>query len=135
MPPQQVLIPTSQVALDVLDQTEMISQDVRSNAMQAFINYKACYYRKATLQSSKKQIMCMSYSQKQIIKAKKFFLRNSFGLAPLLLKLCYQTTNIWYAKLAAARDKCFMECNCVSSHPDNPYTIYRLRHKNGNLIK
>ena len=33
--PQQQPIPTSKVAQDVLDQTEMIHQDVRKNAMQA----------------------------------------------------------------------------------------------------
>ena len=36
--PQQQPIPTSQIAQDDLDQTEMIHQDVRKNAMQAHIN-------------------------------------------------------------------------------------------------
>ena len=45
--PQQQPIPTSQIAQDVLDQTEMIHQDVRKNAMQAYIKYKAYYDRKA----------------------------------------------------------------------------------------
>ena len=39
--PQKQPIPTSQIAQDVLDQTEMIHQDVRKNAMQAYIKYKA----------------------------------------------------------------------------------------------
>ena len=34
--PQQPLIPTSQIAQHVLDQTAMIYQDVRRNAMQAY---------------------------------------------------------------------------------------------------
>ena len=45
--PQQQPIPTSQIAQEVLDQTEMIHQDVRKNAMQAYIKYKAYYHRKA----------------------------------------------------------------------------------------
>ena len=45
--PQQQPIPTSQIAQDVLDQTEMIHQDVRKNTMQACIKYKACYDKKA----------------------------------------------------------------------------------------
>ena len=45
--PQQQPIPTSQIAQDVLDQTEMIHQDVRKNAMQAYIKYKAYYDKKA----------------------------------------------------------------------------------------
>ena len=45
--PQQQPIPISQIAQDVLDQTEMIHQDVRKNAMQAYIKYKAYYDKKA----------------------------------------------------------------------------------------
>ena len=44
--PEQQLIPTTQIAQDVLDQTETIDQDVRKNAMQAYIKYKA-YCKKA----------------------------------------------------------------------------------------
>ena len=39
--PQQQPIPNSQMAQDVLEQTEMTHQDVRKNAMQAYIKYKA----------------------------------------------------------------------------------------------
>ena len=44
---QQQPILTSQIAQDVLDQTEMIHQDVRKNTMQAYIKYKAYYDKKA----------------------------------------------------------------------------------------
>ena len=39
--PQQQPIHTSQIAQEVLEQTEMIHQDVRRNTMQAYIKYKA----------------------------------------------------------------------------------------------
>ena len=45
--PQQQPIPTSQIAQDVLEQTEMIHQDVRKNVMQAYIKFKAFYDKKA----------------------------------------------------------------------------------------
>ena len=45
--PQQQLIPTSQIAQEVLEQTEMIYQDVRKNTMQAYIKNKAYYDKKA----------------------------------------------------------------------------------------
>ena len=45
-PPQQP-IPTSQIAQEVLEETEMIHQDVRKNIMQAYIKYKAYYDKKA----------------------------------------------------------------------------------------
>ena len=38
---QQQPFPSSQIAQDVLEQTEMIHQDVRKNTMQAYIKYKA----------------------------------------------------------------------------------------------
>ena len=44
--PQQQPIPTSQIAQDVLDHTEMIHQDVRKNAMQAYMKYKALLQEK-----------------------------------------------------------------------------------------
>ena len=44
---QQQPIPTSQIAHDVLDQTEKIHQDVRKNAMQTYIKRKAYYNKKA----------------------------------------------------------------------------------------
>ena len=45
--PHQQPIPTSQIAQDLLEQTEMIHQDVRKNTMQAYIKYKAYYDKKA----------------------------------------------------------------------------------------
>ena len=45
--PQQQPIPTSQIAQEVLEQTEMIHQDVRKNIMQVYIKYKAYYDKKA----------------------------------------------------------------------------------------
>ena len=45
--PQKVPSPDSQIAQDVLEQTEIIFQDVRKNAMQTYIKYKAYYDKKA----------------------------------------------------------------------------------------
>ena len=52
--PQQQPIPTWQMAQKVLEQTEMIHQDVRKNAMQAYIKYKA-YYDKEAIASKLKE--------------------------------------------------------------------------------
>ena len=46
--PQQQPIPTSQIAQEVLEQTEMIHQVVRKNIMQAYIKCKAYYDKKAS---------------------------------------------------------------------------------------
>ena len=45
--PQKIPSPDSEVAQDVLEQTEKIFQDVRRNAMLAFIKYKAYYDKKS----------------------------------------------------------------------------------------
>ena len=51
--PQQQPIPTSQIAQELLEQTEMIHQDVRKNIMQAYIKYKAYYDKKANASKHK----------------------------------------------------------------------------------
>ena len=55
-------------------------------------------------------------------------------MAIKLLKKWYLTTIIWYAKLTPKRRKCFIVCECVSSHPANLQLTYESLHKNGNLI-
>ena len=45
--PQKIPSPDSQIAQDVLELTEIIFQDVRKNAMQAYIKYKTYYDKKA----------------------------------------------------------------------------------------
>ena len=52
--PQKMPPLDSQIAQDVLEQTEIIFQDVRKNAMQAYIKYKAYYDRKANDSKLKK---------------------------------------------------------------------------------
>ena len=52
--PQKTSSPESETAQDVLQQTEAIFQDVRKNAMQAYIKYKAYYVRKANASKLKK---------------------------------------------------------------------------------
>ena len=45
--PKKIPFPDSEIAKDVLEETEMIFQDVRRNAMQAYIKYKAYYDKKS----------------------------------------------------------------------------------------
>ena len=45
--PQYIPSPGSQIAQDVLEQTEIIFQDFRENAMQAYIKYKAYFDKKS----------------------------------------------------------------------------------------
>ena len=52
--PQNIFTPDSEIAQDVLEQTELIHQDVRRNAMQAYIKYEAYYDKKANASKLKK---------------------------------------------------------------------------------
>ena len=52
--PQEIPPPESQIAQDVLEQTETIFQDVRKITMQAYIKYKAYYDRKTNASKLKK---------------------------------------------------------------------------------
>ena len=45
--PQKISSPETEIAQDVLEQTEMIFQDVRRNVLKAYIKYKAYYDKKA----------------------------------------------------------------------------------------
>ena len=108
--PQKLPPPDSQIAQDVLDQIETIFQDVRKNAMQAYIKYKAYYDRKANASKLKKKtITSLYYSRKQTTKGAKFPSQTFAGLGHTLLKRCYPTIIIRYAKSALTRRKSFIE--------------------------
>ena len=106
---QKISSPDSQIAQDVLEQTELIFQDVRKNAMQAYTKYKAYYDKKPMLQNSNKPITFTTYSQKQITKEAKFLSQIFRGLVHILLKRSYQTITICYGKLAPIGRKYFIE--------------------------
>ena len=107
--PQKIPSPNSEIAQDVLQQMKMIFQDVRKNPMQAYIKYKAFYDKKANVYNLNEPITSLYYSQKQITKEAKFLLPIFGGLDHILLKRCYRTITIWYAKLAPIRRKFFIE--------------------------
>ena len=106
--PQKVQTPNSQTAQNMLEQTEMICQGVRKNAMQAYIEYKAYYDKKGNASKRKKKNIFRSYSRKQLTKEAKFPLQIFVGFDLTLLKGCYQTAYIWCAKLAPLRRKRFI---------------------------
>ena len=56
--PQKNPSPNSEISQDVLEQTEAIFQDVRRNAVQAYMKYKAYYDKKANA-SKLKQFDCV----------------------------------------------------------------------------
>ena len=117
--PQKIPSPDSQIGEDVLEQTETVFQDVRKNAMQAYIKCKAYYDKKPMPRNWNKPITSLYYNQKQITKGVKFPLQIFAGSDHILLKRWYQTINIWCAKLALIRRKFLIEWGYDNSHPAN----------------
>ena len=133
--PQQAPIPTSWKARDVLDQTQMIYQDVSRNAVQANIRHKACYDKKAKASKLKEADYVYVLQIKADLQGSKIPFREFCWIFPYKLKTCYRITNIWYAKLALTKRKCCIACECITSHPANPYLIYKSRHKSGYAVR
>ena len=71
----------------------------------------------------------------QITKGVKFPLQIFGGSEHILLKRCYRTKFIWYAKLAPIRRKFFIKCSYANSHPANPYQTYQSHHANDNQTR
>ena len=89
--PQQQPIPTSKIAKDVLDQMDMIHQDVRKNAMQAYIKYEAYYDKKANDSKLKEADYVYILQSKVNHQGSKFHSQTFDGLARILSKKHYQT--------------------------------------------
>ena len=92
--PQKNLDQNSQVAQDVLDQTEIIFQDVRKMPCKLLSTTKRNIINNPTPQNLKKQSMFKSYSREPISKEANFILQIFGGLDLILLKRCYRTTII-----------------------------------------
>ena len=113
--PKQAPILTSQFSKDVHDRKQMNYEDVRRNAMQAYISHKA-YYDKYSISSKLKEANYVYILKpKQIIKGMKHVLRNFSGFNLTFLKRCHRKTIILYTKVSPTRRKCFIACEWVNS--------------------
>ena len=86
--PQEIPSPDSQIAQDVLEQTEMVLQDVRKNAMQAYTKTKRIMIKRPRPQNLNKPNMSLHYSQEQITNGAKVPLQIFGGLDHIILKRC-----------------------------------------------
>ena len=86
-------------------------------------------------QNWNKLITSLYYNQKQTTKGVKFLLQISAGSDHILLKRCYRTIIIWYAKLALIKRKFFTEWGYNNWHPANRYQTYQSHHAKGNQTR
>ena len=106
---QKIPPPDSQIAQEVLEQTETIFRDVRKNAMQAYIKFKAYYDRKANASKLKQADYVFILQPKADHHGSKIPFTAFSGSGHILLKRSYPTIIIWYAKSAPTRRKFFIE--------------------------
>ena len=109
--PQQQSIPTLQIAQVVLNLTEMIHQGVRKKAMQAYIKYKAYYDKKANASKLKKADYVYVLQPRADDRGSKLPFTEFRWIGPYIIEKVlpnYQTTIIWYTKLATTRRKYFI---------------------------
>ena len=132
--PQQQPIPSSQIAQDVLDQTEMIHQDVRKNAMQAYIKYEAYYDKKGNAPKLKEAEYVYVLQPKADHQRSKFPFTELRWIGPYVIKKVLPNSNYLVPKKALTRRKCFIGCECVSSHTANHQLTYESSQKNINPI-
>ena len=106
--PQQQPIPTSQIAQEVLEQTEMVHQDVRKNTMQAYIKYKANNDKKVNASKLREADYIYILQPKADHQGSKIPFTELRWIGPYIIEKFYPTIIIWYAKLAPTRRKCFI---------------------------
>ena len=105
--PQQQPIPTSQIAQDVLDQTEMIHQDVCKNAMLAYIKYTAYYDRKANASKLKEAVYVYVLQPKADHQGSKIPFTEFLWIGPCIIEIVLPNNNYlvrknWHQQAASA---------------------------------
>ena len=133
--PQRIPSSDSQIAQDVFEQMEMIFQDVRKNAMQAYIKYKEYYIKKTNASKLKEADYVSILQSKADHQRTKLSLQVFRGLDHIILKKYYRPKLIWYAKLAPRRRNFFVKWGYANSKPANQYKTYQSDHSNGNQTR
>ena len=104
--PQQAPISTSQLPQFILNQTEMICQDVRKNAMQAYIKYEAFYDKKANASNQTSRICLCLTAESRSSREQNSFYGNSVDWALHYLKSVIEQklfgTQNWHQEDASA---------------------------------
>ena len=97
--PQKIAPPDSQVAQDVLEQTEEIFKDVRKNAMQAYIKYKAYYDRKAKASKLKQADYVFILQPKGDDQGSKIPFTDFRWIGPYTIEKVLTNNNYWVRKI------------------------------------
>ena len=133
--PQKIESPDSQIAQDVLQQTAMFFQDVRKNAMQAYIKYKA-YYDKTANASKLKQTNYMHILQPKADHPGSRILFTDFRrFGPNIIEKVLPNNKYLARKIGTNKTQLLHRMRLRQFNPANPYQTYQSHHVNGNQTR
>ena len=97
--PQEILSPDSEIAQDVLEQTEKIFQDVRRKAMQAYIKYKAYADKKANVSKLKQSYYVYILQPKADHQESKIPFTDFWWIGPYIIEKVLPNNNYLVSKI------------------------------------
>ena len=129
--PQQQFIPTSQIAQDVLDQTEMVHQDVRRNAMLAYIKYKLYYDKKANASKLKEADYVYLSQTKADHQGSKVAIKGFQWIGPYIVERVLPNNNCLARKIGTNRTQVLHRIQMCQFTPRQPPAYIRITPQEG----
>ena len=133
--PQKTSSPDSEIAQDVLEQTEAIFQDVRKNAMQVYIKYKAYYDKKANASKLKQSEYVYILQPKADHLGSKIPFTDFRWIGPYIIEKVLPNNNYLVRKIGTNKTQILHRMICVNSHPASQYQTHQSHHANGNQTR
>ena len=130
--PQKSLAPESKIAQDVLEQTETIFQDVRRNAIQAYIKYKAYYDKKAFATKLKQSDFVYILQSKADHHGSKTPFTDFRWIGPYIFEKVLPNNNYVVRKIGTTKTQILHKTRLRSN---NQYLTYQSHHANGNQTR
>ena len=124
--------PDSQIAQDVLEQAEMIFQDVRKNAVQAYIKYKAYYDTKANASKLKQADYVYILQPKADHQRSKIPFTVFLWIWPYIFEKVLPNTKYLVRKIGTNKAQILHQMRLRQFKPANLYQAYQPHRANGN---
>ena len=118
--PQKYPPPDSQIAQDVLEQRETLFQDVRKNAMQAFIKYKAYYDREANASKLEKADYVFILQPKADHQGSKIPFTDFRWIGPYIIEKVLPNNNYLVRKIGTNKTQIFHRMRLRQFTPRQP---------------
>ena len=133
--PQQQPSPASQIAQDVLDQTEKIHRVVRKKAMQAYVKYKAYNDKKANASKLKQSDYVYVFEQKADHQGSKIPFTEFRWSGPYIIEKGLQNNNYLVHKIGNNKTQVLHRMRLRQFTPRQRQLTYEPCHKNINPIR